>query len=87
MLSFSESFRCGYFFAGKEFGDKPFQKLFILPKRFPINQSYFEDDESIPKRYSKDSSCPINNPLGTEENPSVHKDYCYNLVSNTTYDI
>ena len=52
MKSFSESFRCGVFFAGKELKDKPFQKLFIIPKRFPINQTYFSKDEDAPKRYS-----------------------------------
>ena len=85
----SESFRCGVFFAGKKYRDKPFQKLFILPKRFSINTSYVNVDENNdvdhsedrPKRYSSDASCPINNPYGTADVPSVHNDTCFHIVS------
>ena len=83
----SESFRCGVFFAGKKYKDKPFEKLFILPKRFPINQTYINDDQTsendskLPKRYSPDAACPIKNPYGTAEYQSVHNDTCFNLVS------
>ena len=86
---YSESFRCGVFFAGKKYRDKPFQKLFILPKRFSINTSYVNVDENNdvdssedrPKRYSSDASCPINNPYGTADVPSVHNDTCFHIVS------
>ena len=78
---FSESFRCGVFFAGKKLKDKPFQKLFIIPKRFPINASYHNEDSDAPKRYSKNAACPINEPYGTADDPSVHNDTCYTIVS------
>jgi len=78
----SESFRCGVFFAGKELKDKPFQKLFIIPKRFPINQTYYSKDEDAPKRYSDHGACPIASPYGTVNNPSVHNDTCYNIFIN-----
>ena len=89
----SESFRCGVFFAGKKYRDKPFQKLFILPKRFSINTSYVNVDENNdvdssedrPKRYSSDASCPINNPYGTADVPSVHNDTCFHIVSQYFY--
>ena len=80
-LFFSESFRCGVFFAGKEFKDKPFEKLFIIPKRFPINQTYYNSDSEAPKKYSDHGACPIAKPYGTVDNPSVHNDTCYNIVS------
>ena len=76
-----ESFRCGIFFAGKKYKDVPFQKLFILPKRFPINQTYFDEDKSKPKRYSNDV-CPITEPYGTADKPSVHNNTCHTIVSN-----
>ena len=81
-IYFSESFRCGVFFAGKGYKDKPFEKLFIIPKRFPINQTYYNgpDNEDAPKRYSNHGACPIAEPYGTAENPSVHNDTCYNIV-------
>ena len=82
---FSESFRCGVFFAGKKLKDKPFQKLFIIPKRFPINASYHNEDSDAPKRYSKNAACPINEPYGTADDPSVHNDTCYTIVS--IYDL
>ena len=90
---YSESFRCGVFFAGKKYRDKPFQKLFILPKRFSINTSYVNVDENNdvdhsedrPKRYSSDASCPINNPYGTADVPSVHNDTCFHIVSQYFY--
>jgi len=86
-LDENESFRCGVFFAGKKYRDKPFQKLFILPKRFSINTSYVNVDENNdvdssedrPKRYSSDASCPINNPYGTADVPSVHNDTCFHI--------
>jgi len=86
------SFRCGVFFAGKKYRDKPFDKLFILPKRFPINQTYInadrtttsQDDSKLPKRYSNDASCPIKSPYGTAEFPSVHNDTCFNLFNGVT---
>jgi len=83
----NESFRCGVFFAGKKYKDKPFEKLFILPKRFPINQTYINDDQTsendskLPKRYSPDAACPIKNPYGTAEYQSVHNDTCFNLFN------
>ena len=89
-----ESFRCGIFFAGKSFKDKPFQKLFIIPKRFPINITYHNPDQDdavsdskLPKRYSPDASCPIKNPYGTDEYASVHNNTCFWLVSisNTNF--
>jgi len=79
----SESFRCGVFFAGKEYKDKPFEKLFIIPKRFPINQTYYNGpDSDAPKRYSNHGACPIADPYGTVDNPSVHNDTCYNIFIN-----
>jgi len=78
----SESFRCGVFFAGKKFKDKPFEKLFIIPKRFPINQTYHSSDPEAPKRYSDHGACPIAKPYGTVDNPSVHNDTCYNIFIN-----
>ncbi|TRY72302.1 hypothetical protein TCAL_03423 [Tigriopus californicus] len=33
-LEETESFRCGVFFSGKNKGDKPRMKIFIIPKRF-----------------------------------------------------
>ena len=88
VIQHRESFRCGIFFAGKNFKDKPFQKLFILPKRFPINQTYVnpdqvkrtDDESTLPKRYSPDASCPIKNPYGTAEYASVHNDTCHFIV-------
>ena len=90
---YSESFRCGVFFAGKKYRDKPFQKLFILPKRFSINTSYVNVDENNdvdssedrPKRYSSDASCPIKNPYGTADVPSVHNDTCFHIVSQHSH--
>ena len=35
----------------------------------------------LPKRYSPDASCPINNPYGTDQYGSVHNDTCFWLVS------
>jgi len=75
------SFRCGIFFAGKDLKDKPFQKLFIIPKRFPINQTYSNPDKEAPKVYSNDA-CPIAEPYGTVDKPSVHNDTCYNIFVN-----
>jgi hypothetical protein len=69
------------FFAGKKIKDKPFQKLFIIPKRFDINASYYDEDSDLPKRYSNDAACPINNVYGTAKNPSVHNDTCFAIVS------
>lgn len=83
-LTEKESFRCGVFFAGKELKDKPFEKIYILPKRFPINASYYqEDDSSLPKQYASDASCPIKNAYGTVEEPSVHNNTCWNIF----YDV
>ena len=73
------------FFAGKKIKDKPFQKLFIIPKRFDINASYYDEDSDLPKRYSNDAVCPINNVYGTAENPSVHNDTCFAIVSIQIY--
>merc|ERR1711997_605377 len=81
LFLFSESFRCGVFFAGKKLKDKPFQKLFIIPKRFPINASYHNEDADAPKRSSKNAACPINEPYGTADDPSVHNDTCYTIFS------
>ena len=85
---YRESFRCGVFFAGKNFKDKPFQKLFIIPKRFTINQTYHNPDEAdagsastLPRRYSPDANCPIQNPYGTNDYASVHNDTCFYIVS------
>ena len=85
---YSESFRCGVFFAGKNFKDKPFNKLFIIPKRFGINATFHNEDQddaladtTLPPRYSPTASCPITEPYGTAENPSVHNDTCFWLVS------
>merc|ERR1712226_448654 len=80
-LTADVSFRCGIFFAGKNLKDKPFQKLFILPKRFPINQTYYNSDDEAAKVYSNDA-CPIAEPYGTLDKPSVHNDTCYNLFVN-----
>ena len=77
---YRESFRCGIFFAGKKPKAKPFEKLFIIPKRFPINESFYNEDSNAPKVYSNDA-CPINDRYGTADKPSVHKDRCYNIVS------
>ena len=84
--SYRASFRCGVFFAGKELKDKPFEKIFILPKRFDINASYYQEDSSLPKQYSSDASCPVKNVYGTVEEPSVHNDTCFNIVSKQCYD-
>lgn len=64
-LAPESSFRCGIFFAGKKTKDKPFEKLFIIPKRFPVNATLGDDDGKVfePKRYSNDV-CPINDPYG-----------------------
>jgi len=83
-LKETESFRCGVFFAG-EYKAKPFQKLFILPKRFAINASFYNEDQEgnvleaskLPLRYSPNAACPIANPYGTAEAPSVHNDTCF----------
>jgi hypothetical protein len=80
LLHYRESFRCGAFFAGKNFKDKPFQKLFIVPKRFPINTTYTNPDQDGTERYSPDASCPIKHPYGTAEYTPVHNDTCYFLV-------
>ena len=87
-ILFSESFRCGVFFAGKNFKDKPFNKLFIIPKRFGINATFHNEDQddalaetTLPPRYSPTASCPMAEPYGTAENPSVHNDTCFWLVS------
>jgi len=77
------SFRCGIFFAGKNFKDKPFQKLFIIPKRFPINQTYYNPEKDSPKVYSNDV-CPIAEPYGTVDHVSVHNDTCFNIVRKST---
>jgi hypothetical protein len=79
--SYRESFRCGVFFAGKELKAKPFEKIFILPKRFGINASYYQEDSSLPKTYSSDAACPIKNVYGTVKEPSVHNNTCWNIVS------
>ena len=80
------SLRCGIFFAGKSFKDKPFQKIFIIPKRFPINQTYYNPDKEAPKVYSNDA-CPIAEPYGTVDHVSAHNDTCFYIVSkyNTIY--
>ena len=86
-IFYRESFRCGVFFAG-EYKAKPFQKLFILPKRFAINASFYNEDQEgnvleaskLPLRYSPNAACPIANPYGTAEAPSVHNDTCFWLV-------
>jgi len=83
-LKQTESFRCGVFFAGKNFKDKPFNKLFIIPKRFGINATFHNEDQddalaetTLPPRYSPTASCPMAEPYGTAENPSVHNDTCF----------
>ena len=38
-LIFSNSFRCGVFFAGENLGDKPRETVFIVPKRFEADCS------------------------------------------------
>ena len=37
-LFFSESFRCGVFFAGENFHDLPRMKVFVVPKKFETDQ-------------------------------------------------
>jgi len=66
-LTETVSFRCGIFFAGKNLKDKPFEKLFIIPKRFPVNRTLGDGDGEIlePKVYSNDV-CPLNDdPYGS----------------------
>jgi len=61
------SYRCGIFFAGRKVKDKPSEKLFILPKRFPVNRTLGDDDGKIfePKVYTNDV-CPIKDPYGAD---------------------
>ena len=83
---FSVSFRCGIFFAGKSFKDKPFQKIFIIPKRFPINQTYFDPEKKEATKVYSNDVCPIADPYGTVEHVSVHNDTCFNIVSISRLD-
>jgi len=76
------SFRCGIFFAGKSFKDKPFQKIFIIPKRFPINQTYFDPEKKEATKVYSNDVCPIADPYGTVEHVSVHNDTCFNIFIN-----
>ena len=83
---YSESFRCGVFFAG-DYKAKPFQKLFIIPKRFAINATFHNEDQDdaltdtkLPPRYSPKGACPVTEPYGTVDMPSVHNDTCFWLV-------
>jgi len=82
-LKETESFRCGVFFAG-DYKAKPFQKLFIIPKRFAINATFHNEDQDdaltdtkLPPRYSPKGACPVTEPYGTVDMPSVHNDTCF----------
>ena len=77
------SFRCGIFFAGQKVKDKPSEKLFILPKRFPVNRTLGDDDGNIfePKVYTNDV-CPINDPYGeARDKGSAQNGTCFFIVS------
>ena len=80
------SFRCGIFFAGQKVKDKPSEKLFILPKRFPVNRTLADDDGNIlePKVYTNDV-CPINDPYGTDRSygGSAQNATCFFIVSTS----
>ena len=81
------SFRCGIFYAGKNLKDKPFEKIFILPKRFPVNRTLvnLEDGKEIePKAYSNDA-CPINDPYGADRSygGSAQNATCFFIVSTS----
>ena len=78
------SFRCGIFFAGQKVKDKPSEKVFILPKRFPVNRTLADDDGNIlePKVYTNDV-CPINDPYGADRSygGSAQNATCFFIVS------
>ena len=81
------SFRCGIFFAGKNLKDKPFEKLFIIPKRFPVNRTLGDGEGEIlePEVYSNDV-CPLNDdPYGSARSygGSAQNQTCYFIVSTS----